>query len=119
MNIHEKINYIEFPAKRMDATKAFFREVFGWSFTDYGADYTAFSEAGIDGGFFHSDLTVSTAAGSALVIFYSANLAQTQTKITNAGGIIIKPIFAFPGGHRFHFTDPNGNEYAVWSDANA
>jgi len=116
MNEHEKINYIEIPASSIEATKAFFTTVFGWSFTDYGPEYTAFSDQGIDGGFFKSDLTVSTNNGSALIVFYSNNLEQTQSKIEKAGGSIIKPIFSFPGGRRFHFSDPNGNEYAVWSD---
>ena len=66
--------------------------------------------------FFQSDLSVSTANGSALVVFYSKNLEATQAKIVGAGGSIIKPIFSFPGGRRCHFGDPNGNEYAVWSD---
>ena len=118
MNEHEKINYVEYPAKDIQATKAFFTTVFGWSFVDYGPDYTSFSNEGIDGGFFKSDLTVSTENGSALLIFYSNDLEQTQSKIENACGSILKPIFSFPGGRRFHFGDPNGNEYAVWSDLN-
>ncbi len=116
MNEHEKINYVEFPAKDIEKTKSFFTTVFGWDFVDYGPDYMAFSDEGIDGGFFKSDLNVSSENGSALIVFYSNNLEQTQSKIENAGGTIIKPIFSFPGGRRFHFTDTNGNEYAVWSD---
>lgn len=118
MNKFEKINYVEFPAKDMEAAKAFFTKVFGWSFVDYGPEYTAFSDEGLDGGFFKSDLTSSTAKGSALIVFYSTDLEQTQSKIESAGGSIIKPVFSFPGGRRFHFNDPNGNEYAVWSDLN-
>ena len=113
---HEKINYLEFPAKDLTATKTFFTRVFGWGFTDYGPEYVAFSEAGIDGGFYLSEQLMSSAAGSALVVFYSRDLNQTQSKIENAGGAIIRPVFSFPGGQRFHFTDPNGNEFAVWSD---
>jgi hypothetical protein len=116
MNEHEKINYVEFPAKNIEATKNFFTAVFNWSFVDYGPEYTAFSNEGLDGGFFKSDLTVSTNNGSALIVFYSNDLEKTQSKIESAGGSIIKPIFSFPGGRRFHFSDPNGNEYAVWSD---
>lgn len=116
MNEHEKINYVEFPARDIEATKTFFTEVFGWSFVDFGSDYTAFSDEGIDGGFFKSDLTASTQNGSALIVFYSKALEQTRAKIEHAGGSIVKPIFPFPGGRRFHFSDPNGNEYAVWSD---
>ncbi len=116
MNEHEKINYVEFPAKDLAATKIFFAAVFGWSFADYGPDYTAFSDEGINGGFVKSDQTVSTSTGSALIVFYSKDLEQTQAKIKTAGGSIIKAIFSFPGGRRFHFGDPNSNEYAVWSD---
>lgn len=119
MNEHEKINYVEFPSKDLPATKAFFVSVFGWSFVDYGPDYTAFSNEGIDGGFYQSDLAATTAYGSALIVFYSKDLENTQQKIEDAGGSIIKPVFPFPGGRRFHFSDPNGNEYAVWSDVDA
>ncbi|CAN5128998.1 VOC family protein [soil metagenome] len=117
MNEHKKIDYVEFPAKDIQAVKNFFTTVFGWSFTDYGSDYTSFSNSGIDGGFFKSDLIVSTEKGSALIVMYSKELEQIQTRIEEAGGAIVKPIFSFPGGRRFHFTDPNGNEYGVWSDA--
>ncbi len=117
MRAHEKIDYVEFPSTNIEATKAFFATAFGWSFTDYGPDYTAFSNQGVDGGFYRSDLTASTEKGSALIIFYSSDLEQTYTKIEAAGGLIKKPVFSFPGGRRFHFCDPSGNEYAVWSDA--
>lgn len=116
MSKHEKINYVELPAKDIGATKSFFESAFGWSFTDYGPDYTAFADQGLDGGFFRSNLNASTESGSALIVFYSENLEATQAKIENAGGSIIKPIFPFPGGQRFHFGDTNGNEFAVWSD---
>lgn len=116
MNEHEKINYVEFPSKDFKATRAFFGAAFGWSFVDYGPEYIAFSNAGLDGGFYRSDLTTSTDNGSALIVFYSSNLEATQLKIEQAGGTTIKPIFSFPGGRRFHFSDPTGNEYAVWSD---
>lgn len=116
MNQHEKINYLEFPARHMTATKTFFSAAFGWRFTDYGAEYTAFSNAGIEGGFFRSDASATTEKGSVLVVFYSNALEKTRAKIEAAGGVITKPVYSFPGGRRFHFSDPNGNEYAVWSD---
>ncbi len=119
MKEHDKISYVEFPAKDLEATKTFFTAIFGWSFVDYGSEYIAFENEGIDGGFFKSDLSVSTTNGSALIVFYSKELEKTQEKIENSGGSIIKPVFTFPGGRRFHFSDPNGNEYAVWSDENA
>lgn len=119
MNVHEKMNYVEFPAKDIEATKAFFSNAFGWEFTDYGPDYTSFADEGLDGGFYKSDLSASTKNGSALIVFYSNNLEETQAKVEQAGGTIIKPIFSFPGGRRFHFGDPNGNEFAVWSEPEA
>jgi predicted enzyme related to lactoylglutathione lyase len=119
MNEHEKINYVEFPAKDIQATKDFFIEAFGWSFQDYGPDYSTFSNQGLDGGFYKADLKSSTSNGAALIVFYSADLEATQDKVEKANGVIIKSIFSFPGGRRFHFTEPSGNEFAVWSDKNA
>ncbi len=116
MGSNNKINYIEFPSRDLSVTKEFFTKVFGWTFMDFGPDYVAFENAGIRGGFFKSDMCVSTENGSALVVLYSSDLEQTMDNIENADGLIIKPIFSFPGGRRFHFEDPNGNEYAVWSD---
>lgn len=114
----EKINYLEYPAKDLEKTKQFFTSVFGWLFTDYGPEYTAFasSSAGVDGGFFLSELVSSTENGACLTVLYSGILEETEKRILNGGGEIIRPTFAFPGGRRFHFTDPNGNEFAVWSD---
>lgn len=114
---HEKVNYVELAANNLAATKQFFTEVFKWEFTDYGPEYTAFANAGIDGGFYQADLKASAAQGSALVVFYSKTLEETQAKVEAAGGIISTAIFAFPGGRRFHFIEPSGNEFAVWSDS--
>jgi uncharacterized protein len=116
MNQHEKINYVELPAKDLEATKAFFQSVFGWSFVDYGPEYTAFSDQGVDGGFYKSNTASLTQNGSALIIFYSNQLEDTLAKVENAGGVIVKPIFSFPGGRRFQFTEPSGNEFAVWGE---
>jgi len=116
MNEHEKINYVEFPSKDIQATKNFFGQAFGWSFQDFGPEYSAFSNQGIDGGFYKSELSSSTDNGAALLVFYSQDIEVTQTKIEKAKGIIVKPIFSFPGGRRFHFKEPSGNEFAVWSE---
>ncbi len=116
MNQHEKINYVELPAKDLAATKAFFQSVFGWSFVDYGPEYTAFENQGLDGGFFKSDLASSTEKGAALIVFYSNQLEATLAKVEKAGGSILRPIYSFPGGRRFHFTEPSGNEFAVWGE---
>lgn len=116
MRTHEKINYVELPAKDIGKTKAFFEAAFGWSFVDYGPDYTSFSDQGLDGGFYRSDLQATVDTGSALIVFYSESLEATQANVEYAGGQISKAIFDFPGGRRFHFTEPSGNEFAVWGD---
>lgn len=116
MHEHGKINYVEFPCRDLQATKDFFAAAFGWSFVDYGPDYSAFSDQGLDGGFFRSGLAAATEKGSALIVFYSDRLEETQAKVEGAGGRIVKPVFSFPGGRRFHFCEPSGNEFAVWSE---
>jgi predicted enzyme related to lactoylglutathione lyase len=116
MPTNNKINYVEFAARDIAATKAFFQTVFDWQFTDYGPDYVSFADAGLDGGFYRADLVAASAAGSALVILYTDALEAVESKVVSAGGKITKPIFAFPGGRRFHFTEPSGNELAVWTD---
>jgi len=116
MKENNKLNYVEFPCKNISKTKAFFEQAFGWSFVDFGPDYTSFSNQGLDGGFFKSDLSAAVKTGSALLVFYSALLEETLAKVQGAGGEIIQPVFSFPGGRRFHFTEPSGNEFAVWSE---
>ncbi|QSL92885.1 VOC family protein [Ectopseudomonas toyotomiensis] len=116
MPAHEKINYVEYPSRDLPATKAFFQAAFGWRFTDYGPDYAAFTDEGLDGGFFSAEMSARSDNGSALIVFYSARLEDTLAKVEAAGGTIVKPIFAFPGGRRFHFVEPGSNEFAVWSE---
>ncbi|MEP6907837.1 MAG: VOC family protein [Pseudoxanthomonas sp.] len=119
MPAHEKINYVEYPARNLEATKIFFQATFGWKFEDYGPDYAAFSGQGLDGGFFRSERAANPEQGSALLVFYSERLEDTLAKVAGAGGEIVRPIFAFPGGRRFHFVEPSGNEFAVWADPEA
>ncbi|MEE4243203.1 MAG: VOC family protein [Desulfopila sp.] len=114
-----KVNYIEMPSRNIELTKTFFTSAFGWSFVDYGPEYAAIENAGIDGGFFKSDKAASTDHGSVLIILYSSDLEAAVEKVKSSGGKISKDIFSFPGGRRFHFSDPNGNEYAVWSEPDA
>lgn len=116
-NEHEKINYVELPANDLEAVKSFFSAAFGWTFVDYGPDYTSFANQGLDGGFYRAELSSRTSNGAALIVLYSSDLEATQAKVEKAGGEILKPAFRFPGGRRFHFADPSGNEFAVWSDA--
>ncbi|MGO1502283.1 MAG: VOC family protein [Marinobacter sp.] len=113
-----KINYIEWPSRDLAVTKKFFSAAFGWSFVDYGSEYVAIENAGLNGGFFKSDKIAITSNGGALVVLYSTDLVASVDKVKLAGGKIVHDIFSFPGGSRFHFTDPNGNEYAVWSEPN-
>lgn len=113
---HEKINYLEFPSSDLEATKQFFTAALGWSFVDYGPDYSAFSGQGLDGGFFRASKVARPQDGSALVVFYSAQLEATLHKLVAAGAVIAQEIFDFPGGRRFHFVEPGGNEFAVWSE---
>ena len=116
MDDHEKINYVEYPALDIKATKAFFIKAFGWTFEDFGPEYTSFSDSGIAGGFYKSELSARVEIGSALIVLYSKKLESTYSKVVDAGGVILKQIFPFPGGRRFHFSEPSGNEFAVWSE---
>ncbi|WP_068826054.1 VOC family protein [Pseudomonas sp. BMS12] len=116
MHQHHGINYLEIPCRELDASKAFFSQVFGWTFTDYGPDYSCFLGTGIDGGFYRSPLDFECDRGSPLIVLYSADLNASLNAVRDAGGRIVKPVFAFPGGRRFHFADPSGNEYAAWSE---
>ena len=112
-----KINYLELPAADFGSVKAFYESVFDWQFTDYGSEYTAFNDGFIDGGFFKSDLVSTTENGAALIVLYADDLEAVLQTVVDAGGTICKPIFSFPGGRRFQFHDPHGNELAVWSDS--
>lgn len=107
------INYVEFKASDLEKTKSFYSHCFGWKFTDYGPTYTAFSESGLEGGFETSGETI---VNGALIVLYHEDLSVIQEKIIEARGNVVREIFSFPGGRRFHFTDPSGNELAVWSD---
>ena len=97
MNAHEKLNYVEFAACDVPATKSFFEKAFAWTFVDYGPEYTAFSGQGLDGGFFRASLCSTPATGGALLVFYSADLEATLAKVEAAGGHVVKPVFDFPG----------------------
>jgi hypothetical protein len=115
MSYHEKLDYLEYPATDIEATKIFFSDVFGWQFIDYGPDYTAFDDQGLEGGFYRAELCSRSSRGAALAVFYSDDLEATLARIEQAGGDICKPVFEFPGGRRFHFLEPSGNEFAVWT----
>ncbi len=107
------INYIEFKSHDLESDKAFYTSVFGWSFTDYGPSYTAFAESGLEGGFEMANVEI---VKGDLVVLYHSDLESIKDQIEQSTGSISKEIFSFPGGRRFHFKDPSGNELAVWSD---
>jgi uncharacterized protein len=113
MRADGKIDYLEMPATGLPATKAFYEQAFGWRFVDYGPDYAGFEDAGLDGGL---NATGEAPAARPLPILFATDLEAMEVKVRAAGATIVKPIFSFPGGRRFHFTDPSGNELAVWSE---
>ena len=109
-----KIDYVEFPGGDLAATKGFYAKAFGWTFTDYGPDYAAMNE-GLDGGFYGAIDEPDQVVAKPLVILYAHDLEAMQAKVIAAGGTITRPIFSFPGGRRFHFQDPGGNELGVFT----
>ncbi len=111
-----KIDYVELPARDFGSVQTFYENCFGWKFTSYGPEYLAFTDGKLDGGFYRSELKSSTETGAALVILYAENLEAIQEVVLANGGSLVREIFSFPGGRRFQFADPNGNELAVWSD---
>lgn len=109
-----KIDYVEMPAMDFAATKVFYAAAFGWDFEEWGDDYLAFSNSGLEGGFRKVDSPPPR--GGSLVILYAEDLDAAEESVTGAGGEIVER-HDFPGGRRFHFTDPSGNELAVWTKA--
>lgn len=107
------INYIEFKAKDLDKIKEFYTKAFDWKFTDYGPTYTAFSNSGVEGGFEKTEEKISNGV---LVVLRHDNLESVRDNIKSLGGEITLDIFSFPGGERFQFKDPDGNELAVWRE---
>jgi predicted enzyme related to lactoylglutathione lyase len=116
MNGENKIDYIEMPAKDPKKAWKFFEGLFGWTFDDYGPDYCALNDGRMAGGFYRADTVASVSSGAPLVVFYRKDLPAAVSQVKALGGQITRDIFSFPGGHRFHFTDPNGNEFAIWSE---
>lgn len=115
MKQHHSLDYVEFSTTDLSKTKAFFSHVFGWSFTDFGDQYSAFDANGRDGGFYQSDKIHRASDTGLLIVLFSNDLEQTLTSVEQHGGEISHPIFSFPGGRRFHFIEPGGNELAVWA----
>jgi len=108
-----RIDYIEFPTQATAKSKEFYTAAFGWKFEDYGPQYTSFHDGRLAGGF---SADAGERPAKPLVVLYAADLEGAQRAVEQAGGKITRAIFAFHGGRRFHFTDPSGNELAVWSE---
>jgi predicted enzyme related to lactoylglutathione lyase len=113
-HVHHTIDYIELAVTDVAAAKAFYGAAFGWSFADYGPDYAGIQSAGKEVGGLRRDADVRR--GGPLVILYSEDLDRSVEAVAAAGGTLVEAIYSFPGGRRFHFADPAGNELAVWSD---
>ncbi|WP_299162568.1 VOC family protein [uncultured Tenacibaculum sp.] len=111
--VNNHINYVEFKAKDLEDIKQFYSKAFEWTFTDYGPTYIAFSSSGFEGGFEKTEQNINNGA---LIVLYHENLEEIKDQIIKLDGIISTDIFSFPGGKRFHFIDPSGNELAIWSD---
>ena len=108
-----RIDYIEFSVKSVPEAKRFYGSAFGWSFEDYGPDYASFADGRLTGGF---QTATDVSPGGPLIVIYATDLEAMERHVRQAGGTIVRPIFSFPGGRRFHFTDPSGNELSVWSN---
>jgi len=109
----QRVDYIELSVTSVPAAKQFYGAAFGWRFEDYGPDYVSFADGRLNGGFAKAD---SVRPGGALIVIFAVDLEATEKRVVAAGGKIVRPTFSFPGGRRFHFTDPSGNELAVWTD---
>jgi uncharacterized protein len=108
-----QIDYVELNVGDVARSKKFYGSAFGWAFTDYGPDYCEFNDGRLKGGL--TSTAPVRASGGPLVILYADDLEDAVKRVQKAGGKIAKPIFSFPGGRRFHFSDPDGYELAVWS----
>jgi uncharacterized protein len=122
---NHRIDYVEFGARDIVAAKKFYTAAFNWQFTDYGPDYTSFHDGRLAGGFFTAADAPAVSPSNPpptinpMIVIFGTDLEKTEAAVKEAGGKITKTAFEFPGGRRFHFSDPNGLELAVWSDRRA
>lgn len=108
-----RIDYIELAVTDIERAKSFYGAAFGWKLQDWGPEYSSFADGRLNGGFRLED---SVTTGGPLVVLYAIDLEAVEAEVKAVGGKVVRDIFSFPGGRRFHFTDPDGNELAVWSD---
>lgn len=116
---HHAIDYVELAVTDLERAKAFYAEAFGWQFNDYGPQYAGIRDPWDDSGAEMGGLRLGpeVRAGGPLVLLYSTDLDRSVEAVTRAGGRVVSGPYEFPGGRRFHFTDPSGNELGVWADA--
>jgi uncharacterized protein len=114
MSTHHTIDYVEFTVRDLAAAKRFYGAAFGWQFNDYGPEYAGIKGGSGEVGGMHQSNDLRTTGP--LVILYSKDLEKSVAAVRSAGGKILREPYAFPGGRRFHFTDPSGNELGVWSE---
>ena len=114
MRPENRIDYIEIPTTDVGKAKDFFAAMMGWEFQDWGPDYASFNDGRLDGGLRRSE--EAAPASGVLVVFFSTDLERDLARVIELGGSISQDIFDFPGGRRFHFVDPTGNEYAIWAE---
>lgn len=108
-----RIDYVEIPVLEIARARGFYQTLFGWKFTDYGPDYSSFEDGRITGGL---RLEAAHPGNGILVVLYAVGLEAMVPQVVAAGGRIVQETFDFPGGRRFHFMDPEGNELAIWTD---
>jgi len=113
MRAENRIDYVEIPVTDLKKAREFFSALFGWSFQEWGDDYLSFNDGRLDGGFRRA--AEAAPSTGVLVVFFSEDIDRDLARVQELGATISQPIFAFPGGRRFHFVDPTGTEYAIWS----
>lgn len=114
MHAEKRIDYVEIPVTDPAQARDFFAVLMGWEFQEWGDDYISFNDGRLHGGFCRSDKPAP--AEGVLVVFFSTDLERDRDRVVELGATISQDIFSFPGGRRFHFVDPVGNEYAIWSE---
>lgn len=117
MRAEKRIDYVEIPVTDLKKAREFFAALFGWTFQEWGDDYMSFNDGRMDGGFRRSDGPAPS--NGVLVVFFSEDLERDFARVQELGATISQAVFSFPGGRRFHFVDPVGTEFAIWSESTA
>ena len=116
--LHHAVDYVELTVPDIGRAERFYADAFGWAFTGYGPEYAGFRTPGREreaGGLRYDAAGPRT--GGPLVLLFSADLDATLSAVRGAGGEVVAGPYEFPGGRRFHFRDPAGNELGVWAEA--